>query len=246
SIAGDITVPAGEVPVISPGTSVGGSSITTDIMANHVHAIDPANPPDFPVPDTSGYAKYATTMYVAGKTTYDNVYIPANLNPTIGGPITFRGVLLIKSPNNVKFNGNVNFVGVVVSDNSGVGTLLTNVLTFTGSGNTSAGLESLPALPQFPPDERAMGGSFVIAPGYDLKFTGNFNAIAGNVVGDRINVQGSSDLAISGSMVALKNTLSLGTNGVLSFKANASGYHTGLRFPDRWVPNAASYDEVKP
>src|SRR5947208_2731334 len=120
--------------------SVGGTAIQADILANHVHHDDPSNLPEMPLPDTSMYAKYATTMYVAGKPTYDNVYIPANLNPIIGGPITFRGVLLIKSPNNVKFNGNVNFVGVVVSDNSGVGTLLTNVLTFTGSGNTSAGL----------------------------------------------------------------------------------------------------------
>jgi len=245
SIAGDITVLNGAVPVITPGTSVGGSSIMADILANHVHHIDPAALPEFPTPDTSIYAKYATTMYVAGKASYDNVYIPANLNPTIGGPITFRGVVLVKSPNNVKFNGNVNIQGIVVSDNTGVGTLLTNVLTFTGSGNTTSGLESLPNLPQFA-ELRQMGGSFVIAPGYDIKFTGNFNAISGNIIGDRINVQGSSDLAISGSMVSLKQTLTLGTNGVLSFKPNPSGFHTGLRFSDRWVPNPTSYDEVKP
>ncbi len=245
SISGDITVNKGAVPVITPGTSVGGSGIVTDIMANHVHYNDPSTPPEFPTPDTSVYAKYATVAYVPGKPSYDNVYIPANMNPTIGGPITFRGVLLIKSPNNVKFNGNVNIQGIVVTDNAPVGTLLTNVLTFTGSGNTTSGLESLPDLPQFH-ELRQMGGSFVIAPNYDIKFTGNFNAISGNIVGDRINVQGSSDLAISGSIVALKNTLTLGTNGVLSFKPNPSGYHTGLRFSDRWVPNPASYDEVKP
>jgi hypothetical protein len=245
SIAGDITVIKGDVPVITPGTSVGGSAITTDILANHVHYLDPTAVPEFPTPDTSIYAKYATIAYVPGKPSYDNVYIPANMNPIIAGPITFRGVLLIKSPNNVKFNGNVNIQGTIVTDNTGVGTLLTNVLTFAGSGNSTLGLESLPDLPQFH-ELRQMGGSFLIAPGYDVKFTGNFNAIAGNIVGDRINVQGSSDLAISGSIVALKNTLTLGTNGILSFKSNPSGFHTGLRFSDRFVPNAASYDEVKP
>jgi len=126
-----------------------------------------------------------------------------------------------------------------------VGTLLTNVLTFTGAGNTTSGLETLPNLPQFA-ELRTMGGSFVIAPGYDIKFTGNFNAIAGNIVGDRINVQGSSDLAINGSVVSLKNTLTMGTNGVISFKPNPTGLHNGLRFSDRWVPNPTSYDEVKP
>jgi hypothetical protein len=245
SISGDITTIGALNPSIAAGVSVGGTAIQADILANHVHHTDPAAVPEFPTPDTSIYAKYATTMYVAGKPSYDNVYIPANLNPTIGGPITFRGVLLIKSPNNVKFNGNVNFQGVVVTDNSGVGTLLTNVITFTGSGNTTSGLETLPDLPQFH-ELRTMGGSFCIAPGYDVKFTGNFNAIAGNIVGDRVNVQGSSDLAINGSVISLKNTLTMGTNGVISFKPNATGMHTGLRFSDRWVPNPTSYDEVKP
>jgi hypothetical protein len=244
SISGDISVANGLNPTIAAGVSVGGSSIVADILANHVDHVDPAAV-EFPTIDTSMYAKYATTAYVAGKASYDNVFIPANTNPTIGGPITFRGVLLIKSPNNVKFNGNVNIQGMVVTDNSGVGTLLTNVLTFAGSGNSTAGLESLPDLPQFH-ELRQMGGSFVIAPGYDLKFTGNFNAINGNIVGDRINVQGSSDLAISGSVVALKQTLTMGTNGVLSFKTNPSGLHTGLRFSDRYVPAPSTYDEVKP
>jgi hypothetical protein len=247
SISGDITVMNGLNPSIAAGTSVGGSSIQADILANHVDHIDPVAVPEMPLPDTSIYAKYATTMYVAGKTTYDNVYIPANLNPTLSGPITFRGVLLIKSPNAVKFNGNVNIQGIIVTDNSGVGTLLTNTLTFAGSGNSTSGLDGLPDLPQFH-DLRLMGGSFLIAPGYDVKFTGNFDAIAGNIVGDRITIQGSSDLAITGSIVALKNTLTMGTNGVISFKQSPNPMlHTGLRFSDRYVPtNPPLYDEVKP
>src|SRR5204862_5190692 len=134
TISGDITTVGALNPSLSAGVSVGGAAIQADILANHVHHVDPTAVPEMPTPDTSIYAKYATTMYVAGKASYDNVYIPANSNPTIGGPITFRGVVLIQQPNNVKFNGNVNFQGVVVSQNNGVGTLLTNVLTFTGSG----------------------------------------------------------------------------------------------------------------
>jgi hypothetical protein len=245
SISGDITTLNGLNPSIAAGVSVGGTSIQADILANHVDHMDPANLPEFPTPDTSIFAKYATTMYVAGKPSYDNVYIPANSNPTIGGPITFRGVVLIKQPNQVKFNGNVNIQGVVVSENNGVGTLLTNVLTFTGSGNSTSGLENLPNLPQFA-ELRQMGGSFVIAPGFDIKFTGNFNAINGNVVGDRISVQGSADLNISGSFVALKSTLTLGTNGILAFKPGNPLLHSGLRFSDRYAPAATTYDEVKP
>jgi hypothetical protein len=246
SISGDITTLNGINPSIAAGTSVGGSSIQADILANHVHHVDPANPPELPMPDTSIYAKYATTAYVAGKASYDNVYIPANTNPTIAGPITFRGVLLIKSPNNVKFTGNVNIQGTIVSDNSGVGTLLTNVLTFSGSGNANMGLESLPDVPPFQ-ELRKLGGLFVLAPGYDVKFAGNFTAaLDGSIVGDRVNISGSSNMEVDGSIIALKQTLTMGTNGLVSFKPNPTGFHFGLRFSDRWVPNASSYDEVKP
>jgi hypothetical protein len=210
-----------------------------------VDHLDPSLVPEFPTPDTSIYKKYATTLYIPGKPSYDNVIIPANMNPIIGGPVTFRGVVYVQQPNRVTFNGGVNIQGVVATDNLGIGTLLTNVLTFTGSGNSTSGLETLPDLPQFH-ELRQMGGSFVIAPGFDVKFTGNFNAISGNVVADRISVQGSSDLAISGSLVSIKNTLILGTNGIITFKPGTTGLHTGLRFSDRYVPLPATYDEVKP
>jgi len=245
SISGDITDLNGLNPSIAAGVSVGGSAILADILANHVHHIDPANLPEFPTPDTSVFKKYATNIYVAGKPSYDNIIIPANMNPVISGPVVLRGVVYIQQPNAVKFSGNVTIQGVVVSDNSGIGTLLTNTLTFQGAGNTHTGLETLPDLPQFH-ELRQMGGSFVIAPGYDVKVTGSFSAISGNIVGDRVNVQGSADLNISGSVVALKNTLTLGTNGVISLKASPSGLHTGLRFSDRYVPTPSSYDEVKP
>jgi len=246
SISGDLTVLNAAIPVVAPGASVGGSSILTDILANHVKHVDPANPPEMPMPDVNIYAKYATTAYVPGKASYDNVYIPANTNPTIAGPITFRGVLLVKSPNNVKFTGNVNIQGTIVSDNSGVGTLLTNVLTFSGSGNANMGLESLPDVPPFQ-ELRKMGGLFVLAPGYDVKFSGNFNAaLDGSIVGDRVNISGSADLQVDGSIFALKQTLTMGTNGKVNFIPNPTGLHFGLRFSDRWVPNASSYDEVKP
>ena len=56
---------AGDTPSISAGVSVGGSSIQSDILANHVDYIDPSAVPEFPTPDTSIFAKYATTAYVA-------------------------------------------------------------------------------------------------------------------------------------------------------------------------------------
>jgi hypothetical protein len=244
SISGDITVLNGLNPAISSGVSVGGTAVVADILANHVDHMDPLLVPEFPTPDNSIFKTFAVNPYVAGKPVYDNIFIPANTNPTFNS-CTLRGVVYVHQPNNVKFNGPVQIQGVIVTENIGVGTLLTNVLTFTGGGNTHGGLETLPDEPQFAV-LRTMGGSFVIAPGFDVKFTGNFNGISGNVVGDRVNVQGSADLAIAGSIVALKNTLTLGSNGIISFKPNPTGLHTGLRFSEKYVPMPSSYDEVKP
>jgi hypothetical protein len=247
SISGDITVLDGLNPTLASGVSVGGTTNHAEILANHVNHIDSTVLPEFPTPDTSIFKRFATNTYVSGSSTYTNIIVPPNTNPTFSGPITLRGVIYIQQPNVCKFGGNCTIQGIIVTENIGVGTLLSNSLTFTGSGNTHSGLETLPADdPQFA-ELRLMGGSFVIAPGFDLKMTGNFSAISGNIVADRINVQGSADLAVSGSIVALKNTLTLGTNGVISFQSNPTGgLHSGLRFSDKYVPRLNTYDEVKP
>src|SRR5207248_2644362 len=87
SIAGDITVLNGLTPTIVAGSSVGGTTIQADIMANHVHHDAPADVPDFPLPDTSIFKQYATNTYVAGKTVYDNIIIKPNTNPSFNGPM---------------------------------------------------------------------------------------------------------------------------------------------------------------
>jgi hypothetical protein len=244
-ISGDITVLTGQTPVVNVGTSVGGTTNTLDIMTNHVHHIDAAAVPEFPTPDTTLYRPFATNTYVSGLTYYENIVIPPNTNPSFSGPMTVRGVVYIKQPNNVTFAGNVTIQGVIVTEPAGVGTLLNNIITFTGSGGSKEGVETLPNDPQFL-GLKALGGSFVVAPQFDVRFTGNFNSIGGHVVGDKVSIGGSSDITVLGSVVALKQTLSLSTNGSLVFKESPMGGHGGLRFSEKYVPLPASYDEVKP
>jgi Tfp pilus assembly protein PilX len=246
SIAGDITVLAGLNPTVTAGSSVGGTTIQADIMANHVKHLVPADVPEFPTPSTLPYKKYATNIYVGGMGTYDNVLIPPNTNPNFNAGMVIRGILYIQQPNNVKFNGGVNITGVIVCEDLGVGTLLTNVLNFQGNGGIKKGVDQLPNSPEFVGIKADLGGSFIIAPGFDVNFTGNFGSIAGHIVGDRITMQGSSDATISGSLVSLKNPLKITTSGTLSFKLDPNQPHGGLRFSDRYTPMPASYDEVKP
>jgi len=246
SIAGDITVLQGLNPNVYAGSSVGGSTIPGDIQANHVKHLKPAEIPEFPTPSTLPYKKYATNLYVAGKGAYENVLIPPNTNPNFNAGTVLNGIVYIQQPNSVKFNGGVNITGVIVTEDLGVGNLLTNVLNFQGNGGTKQGVDALPNLPQFTGLKADLAGSFIIAPGFDVNFTGNFGSIAGHIVGDRVTLQGSSDATITGSIVSLKNTLKISTSGTISFKLDPNQGHGGLRFSDRYTPMPATYDEVKP
>ena len=246
SIAGDITVLNGLNPTVTAGSSVGGSTIQADIMANHVKHMDPANLPEFPTPSTLQYKKYAVNAYVAGHGAYENILIPPNANPNFNAGTVLNGIIYIQQPNSVKFNGNVNITGVIVCEDLGVGNLLTNVLNFQGNGGIKQGVDQLPNQPQFAGIKADLSGSFIVAPGFDVNFTGNFGSVAGHIVGDRVTMQGSSDATISGSIVSLKNTLKITTSGNLNFKLDPNQGHGGLRFSDRYTPMPASYDEVKP
>ncbi len=244
SLAGDITVVGNNNPSILGGSSVGGSTNVADILANHVDHIAAADAPEYPTPDTSIFKQYAVNNYVPGQPSYENITIPPNANPTFNGG-TIKGVIYIKHPNQVKFNGNVNITGIIVSENNGVGTLLTNTLTFQGNGGTKQGVEALPNLPQFA-ELKKLGGAFVLAPGFDVTFTGNFGSVSGHIVGDKVSIKGSSDVSVTGSIVALKSTLTISNNGILNLVQDSNQGHHGLRFSDRYTPKPTTYDEVKP
>jgi hypothetical protein len=243
-IAGDITVVGSLNPSIAAGTSVGGTTNQATILADHVKRLDPADLPEFPTPDTSAYSQYAVNTYVAGLPAYENIVIPPNTNPTFNGG-TIKGVVYIRKPNQVKFNGAVNITGVIVTENAAVGTLVSNTLTFQGNGGTKHGVDELPDLPQFL-GLKKLAGSFVVAPGFDVTFTGNFGSVSGHIVGDKVTLKGSSDATITGSLIALKSTLTISNNGVLNLIEDPDLGHAGLRFSERYVPLPNTYDEVKP
>lgn len=143
------------------------------------------------------------------------------------------------------FSGQVDVQGVIVSEKSGAGTLVTNTIVFSGNGGTKEGLETLPTDdPRFPPELRALGGSFIVAPEFDVQMTGNFGAISGHIVGDKVAISGSAAATIHGSAVALKSTLTLSGSTNVTFHRSTAG-HGGLRFDDRFVPSMGTYEEIR-
>ncbi|HEV8605172.1 MAG TPA: hypothetical protein VGQ99_07385 [Tepidisphaeraceae bacterium] len=245
-MAGDITVLTGVNPIVFPNWSVGGTTNNADIMANHVHHVAAVDVPEFPMPNTSIYKQYATNVYVLGKTSYDNIIIKPNTNPTFLGPMTFRGVVYIQQPNKVAFTGQCTIQGVIVTEPVGVGNLLTNTLTFSGNGGSKSGVETLPTSePQFD-GLRDLEGSFIVAPQFDVQLTGNFGNLNGHILGDQVTLNGSSTSIVTGSIVSMKGPLKLTGNTNVSFNENVNQGHAGMRFSDRYTPLPASYDEVKP
>jgi hypothetical protein len=248
-ISGDVTyMQTAARPSIS--ASVGMTSNLASIWASHVHAIEES--PEFPTVDTSIFKPYIQRNYVAGGASgvYENMRIPPNTNPSFNGGDVVRGVMFIERPNNVKFNGNVKIEGAIVVDTTttaGAGSLATNVISFSGTGGTKTGVESLPNQPQFD-GLRNLTGSFILAPGFNVSLTGNFGAVNGSVVADKITVDGSASLIVKGSLINLEPNLLLvkGNGDVVIASTGTTNYPSGLRFGSHYFPVPGSYREVKP
>ena len=249
-ISGDITY-MDTAPLPTFSGKVGNISDPATIWSKHVHSIEEA--PEFPTVDTSIFEQYVDRNYVAGGASglYENVRIPANSPPiTFNGGDIVRGVLFIERPNKVTFNGGVTIEGCIVvdtGDTATAGSLATNVIEFSGNGGTKTGVEALPAGTQFD-GLRDLKGSFILAPGFDVKLTGNFGQVNGTIVGDKITVDGSAKLVVKGTLINLKEEelLVKGNGEVVIASTGTTNYPSGLRFGDHYFPVPGSYKEVKP
>jgi hypothetical protein len=241
-LSGDISVVNPNANVVVTGGSVGGSTDSADIQANHVHK--GVDDPDFPVLDTSMFVPYATNKYVPGKSSYSNIVIPPNTNPSFSSGTSFKGVVYIKTPNRVSFAGNTSIQGVFVTDTVGqVGNLNTNQMNFNG-GFDAKGVETLDASYG---DLRNLSGSFMVMPGFSLSFSGNFNAEAyGTIVVDKASIGGSANITLHGSLIIMSDTpMTMSGNAQLTAGENSMAFQAGLKFPRRYSAIPSTYDEVK-
>lgn len=202
--------------------------------------------PEWPQVNISDFKTYAKNVYAgsgAGTLTLSNIRIPAGTNPTFSGNLTVTGVVYVESPNRVTFSGNTNLCGIVVCETPAVDSLSDNRVHFTGNLNVS-GVENLPAGVQYD-GLRGMTGSFLLAPGFSAKFTGNFHTVSGCMVASEFQFTGNAGGIVRGGIVNLRDSqfAVTGNANIQIDKENAVDHPAGLTSRFRLVCVSGSYSE---
>jgi Tfp pilus assembly protein PilX len=228
---------------MSGNVSIAGYTPSNPNFAAHVHK--GITTPPFPTVDTSMYLPYATNTYSASSgtnVTVTNAIIPANTNASFSGNTVIQGILYVRTPNKITFSGNVTITGAIVVENNPVGS--NNTMTFSGNVASSA-INNLPANSTFPAGERALTGSFLLAPTFAVTMSGNFGTVNGSMLADSFSFSGNAGGTVNGSIIALKD-VPFTESGNSPFQLNewGSGIPTGLVFPGGFGATQGSYTEV--
>jgi len=209
---------------IGTKSAIGGTS-GSGAEDNVILGVDPVG---FPTPNPEYFRKYAigdtidSTTNLSSYSVLNNVTIAANTNPTFSSNVQINGVLFVEQPNNVKFSGKVDIRGIIVG-NSEVGSIssdssfdfsgqVTCYDTATLSGDEFAGIK----------DET---GTFLMAPGSVVDFTGQSNLINGVIACSGARFTGQAGGTINGSIINYsEEPMVMQGQGSLSF--NRSGTTT--------------------
>jgi hypothetical protein len=241
TIGGDLSILDGAGVSVTGGT-VAGSSITADILANHVQVV---NDPDFPDVDPSIYKKYATNTYVPKANTQANIIIPPNTNPKFNANDTVQGIMYIQSPNQVTFNGNFKLQGFIVMEKGVSGDV--NTLSFSGNLTQSP----VPAGSTFD-QVRAVSGVAILAPSASINMSGSVDSfMRGSIITNKFNFNGSADIQIDqGTLMTLSPDGDSAVFNGKTVKFTANGSHNvpaaGLTYSGYYKPKMGSYVEVLP
>lgn len=229
---------------LTGNVTVGGTSGSA--IQDHVHiGVDNA---EFPEPDPTVFEPFATNIVDAntptsGNLTFTNIRIKANTNPTFSGNTTIRGVVFIEAPNQVRFTGNLNLTGLIVTEDAGENVYTTNTIRFTGN-TTFKGVEQLPETAEFA-QLRQMTGTSLLAPGFGVTFTGNFGSVGGCMAADAFTWTGNASGTIHGSIINYSDsafTLT-GNSRITIDRSGTPQTPPGFAVPQRLSPVASSYRE---
>lgn len=252
---------AGNVKITNPSAlvnlgrhaSIGG---VTGVEATQPPYTEYGVPPsEFPELKPNEFFGYATenvlspTADLSGDATYDNLRIPAGMNPHFSGHPTLRGVLFIETPNVVKFTGGVDVMGIIVTNgNSTVDpdpADPTAPQIYFGGNVNSYPIDQLPLLPQFT-GLQEQTGTFMIAPGFRAEFGGSFSTVSGAMAANGISMSGNTGGVINGSIINYShNPMTLTGNGNLFFNRSSR-----TKVPAGFVPEIvlhyqpSTYSEV--
>ena len=241
TVGGDLNIINDATASVSGG-NVAGTSIVAQIIANHLHVVDP---PEFPTVDPTVYKQYATNSYVSGAKTQKNIIIPPGTNPKFNANDTVQGIIYIQSPNQVTMNGNFTLQGFIVME---AGTSTTDSLSFKGNLTMSP----LPSGTQFDP-LRATSGVAILAPNTAVSMTGSSGGnVKGNIIVKSFSYSGASSLAIDqGTLMAPSpNSGAVNVNTAKTITFTGTGISNlpkvGITYSTYYSPDPASYQEVMP
>ncbi|HOF17846.1 MAG TPA: hypothetical protein PK082_02970, partial [Phycisphaerae bacterium] len=231
---------------LTGNVTVGGVSASDPAIAEHIHIGVPDAP--FPEVDPSVFAPFATCLVdsgtsTSGNKTFNNIRIKAGTNPTFSGNIQLNGVIFIETPNRVHFSGNVTLKGVIVTEDAGDDVYDTNTIKFTGN-MTARGVEELPDTPEFH-DLRQMPGSFLLAPGFGVEFTGNFGTVGGTMAADSYKFTGNAGGIVKGSVICYSDS-DFKLTGNSSLTIDRSGNPEtppGFSLPPTFTMTVSTYQE---
>ncbi len=206
-IAGDVSIVNSNAYVDLQGGQAGiGGETGQDAIDNHVSFDVP--PTEFPEPDPAYFESFVTGVVdsntdTSATATFENVRILAETNPTFSGNVTLKGVIFVETPNIVVFTGTTDVIGIVVGDGDWTDNSGANQISFTGNV-VSLPVTELPDEEQFA-DIRDETGTFVMAPGFQLSFGGNFDALSGAIAGNGIEFFGNAGGIVNGSIINYSN-----------------------------------------
>jgi hypothetical protein len=241
-IGGDLTLM--ETAAVSvTGGSVGGSSVTSTILSDHVHTTDTS--PEFPAFDPTVYKPYASNSWVDDKKTQQNILIRAGTNPTFNANDTVQGIMYVESPNQVTFNGNFKLQGFIIME---PGASTNDQLNFSGNLTMSP----VPNDPIFN-SVRAVSGVAIMAPNAKMSMTGSSGGnIKGNVIVKEFNFKGAADLLFDlGTLMAMsEEDGSVVFDGSKSIRFTATGSNNipsqGITYSQFYVAKPSTYQEPLP
>lgn len=248
SVAGDVSI-ADPYATYSAGyhTSVGGAS--GDDIDDHVHiGIDYAV---FPTPDPDHFRSYATGIEIDDNSDWEhdsvlsNVTIAAGTNPTFSSSVVVNGIMFIEQPNTVTFAGQATINGIIIgdgemdADGSGSGSSISFAGQVVNNDMSTLSGSEFDGIKQ-------ETGTFVLAPGFDLDFSGQANSVNGVIAGSGISFSGQSGGTINGSIINYsEDPMHISGQSTLLF--NRSGTESD---PAGFMPNqvlqfqSSSYSEV--
>ncbi len=244
-VSGDLYAAGADNQVVVSGNPTIAGSKDPAVYAEHIHLGAPV--PDFPTFDIPPLAALATYTLQPGdptnKGTYSNLRIPAGRNPVFARDIVLNGVVYVEAPNVVQFEGKTTLNGFIVTQES---TQPLSDCQLRFAGNVVAnGVEALPNLPEYSA-VKAQPGTFVLAPGFGVVFSGNFSAVNGSIAADQLTFTGTAEGVVKGSVIGLKDLPAQigGTVDIFVDRTNAVQDPAGFVPSMALEPQGATYTEL--